>query len=384
MCPMVGNPSLRRSRVRRLTIRLLLTGALVLPLAAAGQGNNHPAVALPLIVGDTDRFFYFDLGNGSGYLADRLRDPLQIRVRLSTQNLFGAIGRPTEESAVAGEILLGPIFVSSTRVGASLFVEASTGYVAFFDEAGRNNQLGKVSVALGRPFAPLRSTDGNYALLMRRDGSGRTEGAYLYHATTGRGLYYGGLRGLETDSRVATITNLPALTGRVAAAAIQSGREETWTYFVADGGNGEIYYFDLDDRQPARVAVRKSSSVLTEVFPEPGTQPAPVRFLAVPILAVDDRTQHIFVLDASSGDMALVEDVDSQQPALRKAALNLHTATGLTTSTEPRHWTSVPNLSTSGQTIGIWLRDSVTRNWVYLDNPDSPAEMTVRTVAAGG
>jgi hypothetical protein len=68
----------------------------------------------------------------------------------------------------------------------------------------------------------------------------------------------------------------------------------------------------------------------------------------------------------------------------RKAVLNVQTAAGLTTGTEARHWTAVSNLASSGQTIDIWLRDSQTSRWFYLDNPAAPREMTVRQVSVGG
>ena len=367
----------------RLRIPLWIGGLLLLPLSAAAQGS--PVVAAPVVAGGTDSFFHFDLANGTGYLSDRLRDPLQIRVRVITQNLFGVIGRPTSQAAVPGEIHLEPIFVGSSRTGAALFVEASTGYVALFDEFGRNDRLGEILVAVGRPFAPIASRDGNHLLLMRRDGSGRTEGAYLYHATSGRALYVDRVREIGTDVPVTTIRDLPQLTGRAAAAAVQSGRRETWSYLVFDGGSGEMYFFDLDRRQSSRVVARKSARVLTEVLPaERGAQAAVQRFVAEPVLAADDRTQYVFVLDVTTGDMALVEDVDGSQPGLRKASLNLYTAGGLTIGTEPRHWTAVSNLASSGETLGIWLRDSLTSRWFYLDNPAAPREMTVRQVAAGG
>ena len=76
----------------------------------------------------------------------------------------------------------------------------------------------------------------------------------------------------------------------------------------------------------SRILARKSDSNLNEVFPEPGAQATPQRFVAVPMLAADDHTEHVFVLDASRGDMALVEGFDARRPVLSKLSANLYDA----------------------------------------------------------
>ncbi len=355
---------------------------LAVALPAAAQ-ERSPRVALPLYSGGTESFISVDLGSGDCYLTDQLKsDPLRVRARGLRQNLFTEIGRPTDQGAVAGEILLAPILGGDGSTRAAIFVEASTGYVAFFDGVGRSNRLGEISVALGRPFEPIASMDGNYALLLRRDSAGRTDGAYLYHATTGRGFYYSGLRKLETVVEAVAVQGLPQLTGRVAAAAIQTTREQTVSYLVADGGSGELTFFDLSTSSPARIAVRKSPLTLTEVFPQPGPHATPQRFVAVPILDDDDRTRHVFVVDASSGAMALVENVD-RQPALKPLRPNFYTAIGVEEA-GARVVTAVPGVSSNGRTAGIWLVDSSSGAVVWVENPGFPGQASARKVTVGG
>lgn len=376
------------ARVRWAAGCLLVGLVCGLPAPSAAQGRA-PQVALPLYDNGTESFIALDLASGDCILTDRLKnDPLQVRSRGLRQNLFREIGRRTDLAAFAGEILLAPILGSDGSTRAAVFVETSTGYLAFFDDVGRDNRLGTISVALDRPFESLASMDGNYALLMQRDAAGRTDGAYLYHATSGRASYYGGLRKLETVSAVVAVQGLPQLTGRVAAAAIQSTREQTVSYLVADGGNGDLYFFDLSANTPARMTARKSPLNLSEAFPEPGPHATPQRFVAVPLLSSDERTRQVFFVDASSGAMALLDDLD-QQPALRSVAPNLYSALGPRTdeggeASGPRVVTAVPAVGSTGSTVGIWLLDSASGAVAFVDGPRSPEQTAVRRVTVGG
>ncbi|MEM8998472.1 MAG: hypothetical protein AAGF23_27045, partial [Acidobacteriota bacterium] len=139
--------------------------------------------------GVTEEYFSVDLATGRVALADQLRrEPETVRLRRTDMNLFQEIGRPANQPAQPGEMLLMPIRESDGSVRTAMLVESSTGYTAFFDEVGRNDELGQIITTIGRPFGPLAAEDLNFVLLPRRDGSGKTVGAYLYHGTTGKGL----------------------------------------------------------------------------------------------------------------------------------------------------------------------------------------------------
>jgi len=346
-----------------------------------------PIVAVPSYGGggSSESFLYFRLGDGEAFLVDRLkRDPLAVHRRRLAENLFRAIGRAADQPAVAGEMLLEPIHGGDGSVRAALYVETPIGYVAYFHQLGRDSRIGEFSVAIGRPFAPLAAADGNFALLMERDGSGKTTTAYLYHATTGKCLYFAGVNKLETDLEATFTSPLPTLTGRVAVAPLHAGSKATAGYLVIDSGNGDLYFYDLFPERAGQLAVTKSSRNLFEVFSRETRYSSPQRFLPVSIQESPRVTRHVFLFDAATGEMALVENIDdrTRAPALRKVDRNLDTSLpGNDRMT--RVFAAVANVTGSGATVGIWLLDNQTGVGVYIANPALPPAMTVTPVAFG-
>lgn len=340
--------------------------------AAQAEG---PVVVLPDYGStDADRFFHLQLNTGATFLTDQL-DRTPPRSRLLEQNPYREIGRPDDQPGFAGEVLLGPIRNADGSLRAVLFVETSTGYVAFFDQPGRGGLLGEISVALGRPFEPLATTDGNYALLMRRDGTGRTQGAYLYHGSEGKVLYLDGLRKLETDAPTIATSPLPKLTGRVSAVEVQSSREETVAFLVADAGDGALHFVTADNRNPTVLTHRTLSQNLYTVLPQEVIQSTPVRLLALPLLD-NSRTRHVLFLDVATGALALL-DLD-RQPNLTQMPRNLYDLFGDATAT-PRTWNAIPHID-DDSTIGVWVLDSATGQLIYLTNPSSPVGMGMQRV----
>lgn len=351
---------------------------------AAGQGATAPVVAFPRSASSsTDSFYTLDLRNGSMTHFDRLRrDPLRARTDRVSQNLFQEIGRPLDQPAAPNEILLTPIYDAGGNARAALFAETSTGYVAFFEQIGRGSSFGRIITTLGRPFGPLASPDGQFALLMRRDSNGRTVGAYLYHHSTGRTLYLGGLAKLEMDPPVRDLPALPTLPGRVSAAELQNSDETTTGYLVADSSDGSLRFFDLDPDSATRITVRASSLDLFEVFDAEGRNPTPQRFVAVPLLSSSSRTEHVFFVDVANGQMALLENVAGDaRPILRKLALSLYNALATDVSQRRRTITPVARHDSDGETTGVWLIDSLTRAMVFVENPGIPGSASIRRVA---
>ena len=365
---------------RGLFARLALLSALCL-LAPPTLAQGHFSVLPFYGTVDTNSFFLIELDDGRTTLVDRLdrnpprRSPLR-------QNPFREIGRPDDQKGYPGEILLTGIRDGDGSLQAVLFVESSTGYVAFFDTPGRSNQLGELSTALGRPFGPLATTDGNYALIPQRDSSGRTVGAYLYHATTGQGLHLDGLRKLEIDGAVTPTTPLPQLQGRVAATALQSSREETVGFLFADSGDGSLYYADVNGRDPARLVHRQLPQKLFDTLPATGPHSTPQRLVAVPIQAGDASTRHVLFLDVASGSMALLQSLD-QNTTLVGLASNLYDLLGTEPATVQRTFTAIPHIEDDA-TRGVWVLDSVTGRLLYIESPNRPGAVTVRPVANFG
>lgn len=345
-----------------------------------GMAQPGPIVSLPEYESTSvDGFFHLDLTTGQVFLTDQLSRS-EIRAQRLSQNLFTEIGRPTDQPAREGEIFLGPIRDGDGALRSVLFVESSTGYIAYFQEIGRGSTFGQIEVVIGRPFGPIAANDGNFALVMRRDRSGRTDGAYLYHATTGRGLYVGNLRKLDNEPPVAATTALPKLQGRVAAVAIQSSRGATTGFLIADSGSGELYFVDSTSDSTSQLAYRKSPLDLSAAFAADGEAETDHLFLGVP-LQQGEATRHALFVDVNSGEMVVIQDLDTR-PTLRKLRPKLY---DVIDSREPgnRHLALVPALE-GGDTKGVWVIDGPTRAVVYIENPATPGSTLLRRVGFAG
>ncbi len=368
-----------------LGVRLLLASA-VLTAVTTVVGGGIPASAqasAPVLAfanaasgGESDLLLRFDLADGSGLLIDRLgRSPLAPRARRLNGNLFEALGRPTEQAAAVGEILLGPLHAGDGSVTGALFVETPIGYVASFDQLGKGGKLGEIHTAVGRPFEGLASTDGNFALLMQRERSGRTRGAFLYHATAGRALYLDNPEKLGADTEVSTVTDLPQLTGPVSAVALHGGSEATASFLVIDSATGAIHFLVPGER-PGTLSARASELDAWTVFPRESERRSGRRFLALPIFVSQRRTPHALLVDAATGQVALIENVLEPAARLLASSVDLDQAFG---EAEERTLSVVPHVDGSGATIGAWLIDQAGK-MIYLERPTAPEEMLASPV----
>ncbi len=365
---------------------ILLLWLLTAPSAflwAQAPTARAPIVALPHdSTSGTDDYYYLDLGSGALTLVDQLRrDPVRLRVQRLGQNVFGEIGRPADQPAAAGEVLLGPIQSAPRNVRAALFVETSTGYAAYYDQLGKGGAFGKIVTVIGRPFAPLAASDGNFALLMRRNSTGRTAGAYLYHAGSGRGFYLRIPSKINADAPTSSAAGFPRLTGPISAAEIQTA-DRTTGYLVADAADGSLRYLDLAGDN---VSVRDSSVGLFPTLNAEAASPAGRRFTAVPIRDSRETTTHVLFVDVATGDMAVLGGVvdANQPPVMRKLAANLYSVLGTNVADGWRNVAGVPGVGPNGATSGIWLIDSLTRRAAYVENPETPGA-AVRRVRVGG
>ncbi len=359
----------------------LLLWLLTVPAAAWAQGSPIVALAQDSTSG-TDDLYYLDLGSGGLTHGDQLRrDPLRMRARGLRQNVFQEIGRPTDQPAMAGEILLAQIRSTSGNARAALFVETSTGYVAYYDQLGKGGAFGKIVTTIGRPFAPLAAADGNFALLTRHSSNGRTEGAYLYHAGSGRGFLLRIANKPSPDAPTAAAAGFPRLTGKVSAAEIQVS-DRTTGYLVADAADGSLRFLDLGG---ASVTERASPVGLFPAFSAESADPSSRRFTAAPIRNGSETTTHVLFVDASSGDLAVVEGVGDpgRQPVVQKLAANLFTVLGTAAGAGWRNVAAVPGVTSSGATGGIWLIDSLTRRAAWVGNLQTPGAATVQRVRVG-
>ena len=370
---------------RSLVLLVLLSLGLVLPATA----QPRPIVVVPEYGSSSVAgFFHLELDTGQTFSNDQLFRS-EIRARRLDQNLFTEIGRPADPPAREGEVLLGPIRDGDGSLRSVLLVESSTGYLAYFENIGRGSSFGEISVVIGRPFGPLAASDGNFLLLMRRDRSGRTEGAYLYHGTTGRGMYVGGLRKLESEPPTASTSSLPQLAGPVAGVDLQTTRESTTGYLLADSATGDLYVVDLTTESTSQLAHRKSSlNLIAALAPEGGAEgdaeegaPLPsYRLIGAPILE-GDATRHALFVDVPSGQVLVVQDLDTR-PTLRKLRARLYDVIDAR-DPETRHLSLVPAIR-DGDTVGVWVVDGPTRAIVYIENPSTPGSTFLRRIGYAG
>ncbi len=342
-----------------------------------------PIVALPQdSTTGTDDLYYLDLGSGALTLVDQLRrDPLQARAKRLHQNPFQEIGRPADQPAAAGEILVAAIHTAPRSVRAALFVEASTGFVAYYEQLGKAGAFGKIITVIGRPFAPLVAPDGNFALLTRHDADGKTVGAYLYHAGSGKGLYLRRLNRLDTDVPTAAATGFPRLGGMVAAAELQVF-DRTTGYLAADAADGSLRFLDLDGDN---VAVRDVAVGLFPTLTAENPDPTSRRITATPIRDARETTTHVLFVDVASGDLAVLEGVEDagRKPVMRGLGGNLYGALGTSADAGWRVVAAVPGVAGTGETSGVWLIDSLTRRIAFVENLENPGAATVRRVRIG-
>lgn len=365
---------------RQVFTRTLL--GLLLASVASSLAAQSPYLTLPRFDsgGATSELFYFDLGNGASYELDQLRrQPTEVRSKRLESNLFGDIGRPTDQPAKLGEIFLGPLHAPDGSVRTAMFVETSTGYVTFFKQLGKNDRLGELESILGRPFGPLAADDGNFALLMRRNSSGRTDGAYLYHATTGQGLYYSGLAKITPEPRVAATEALPVLRGPISSAAVLA-EEETVTYAITDHASNTLTFLDVDRQATLRLPSRASNLKLDELFGSDNLRPTSNRYLLIPINNSEDSTIALVIVDQASGGLLLVDALAAATPRSRLMPGNIYTVLG-GAQDRPRSLSPVVAYDSSGITRGFWLLDSLTGGFVFVSRPESPADLRIDRVS---
>ena len=199
--------------------------------------------------------FVIDLSDGLAEFVDRVKVAVvHGTCRAINHNVFE---RPSVAArmirATPGEILAGEIRSATGAVTGLFLVDTSTGAVAYFDDLVKEPHRATLRRVNGRPAEAIASNDGNFALVMRRGGSGVTEGAYLYHATTGECVYFARVNKMASDPTVGFVNGMPEIEGGVAAIALQDGGEATTQALLIDEASGAIYGVGGLERDPSEV-----------------------------------------------------------------------------------------------------------------------------------
>lgn len=344
----------------------------------AAQVVANPYLALPRFQNQsTNGFLYFDQADGRGRIADRLRNPAEVRIEVLSANLFGIYGR--EVQPVFGDLHLAPIFDSGGTVRSGLLVEASTGYMAYIEDLGKGGDLGQLKTTIGRPFGPIRGSDGNYALLPLRGRNGATRGVYLYHGFDGATLYVDDIGELRNDPPVSTATSLPPAEGWVSSAELLN-EEQTVGFVLLDNLKGTVTRVDLAQSQPSRLSARTFDLDLNQAFESDAYNPSPTRFVLVSLHAAGPSTTRLLVIDTSTGKLAYLDGLEGSVASVSFLTQNLYQVLRPGIGDVTRVLTPIPNQDTSGRTQGVWLIDSQSGSLVYISDVADPARLAISPV----
>lgn len=342
-----------------------------------------PILVVPKYDGDesTTGIFFIKLDDGTAVFIDKIKGaPLSFRRRILSQNVFTALGRSTKRPARPGEILAGEIRAGNGHVKGLFLVDTATGSAAYLDDLGSNSHEATLRPVNGRPAAAIASDDGNFALIMRRDGSGSTDGAYLYHGTSGQCVYFAHVDDMDPNPIVMLTSTLPVMEGRVAALELQDGSEATPQALLIDSGSGRIYRVGALEHQPTQVTVTRQPLDLFGYFPAEPVVPAPQRFVLVPGFSDNGATDSVFILDAGSGRMAVLKNV-RQNGRIRLDGSGQNLYSHLPESDgRPRVLAAVPKVGASGTTDGAWVFDSASGEVLFLEKIRGPHNLRIHRV----
>lgn len=349
--------------------------------------TGSPKLAIPRYdYHDATRgIFVIDLKNGHASMVDRVKTTsLEIRSRPFPYNVFTALGRSLAQPALNGQILAGPIHKGNGEVHAVLLVDTTTGAMAYVTEMDGELTKFRIKRFSNLPAEHLADSDGNFALVMRREASGKTVAAYLYHGTTGQCALFNGLDDLATDITGMPTTSLPTTVGNVSSVALQGGSDATTHFLLIDNENGKMSLVGGVKRKPTQLTVKTLSRNLVSSFPKDTPVATPIRFVPVAVTTRSGSTNGALILDVASGSMAILEHL-TEPSKLRLVGVN-HSIYGLLPANvgQARSISAVPKVDDSGVTVGVWFFDNASEKILFLNDLQNSNNLKLREVEIGG
>lgn len=135
----------------------------------------------------------------------------------------------------------------------------------------------------------------------------------------------------------------------------------------------------MDKKDPEKLATSKDVINLFDVFRLQTEVSLPVRFILIPLISDGETTRHIFIIDAVTGDTALLKNVNNiNKIKLVKANRNIYDYLNKNPE-KPGMLAAVPKLK-YGSTKAAWIFDSSTDVILFLDNLDDPDNLKIRPV----
>lgn len=346
-------------------------------------GGTPATLAIPIFDGDdtTRSVFVIATENGRARIVDRIRrSSAEVRSRAFHDNVFKALGRSLGSPACQGQIVAGPIRKGNGAVHALLLADTTTGAMGYVVGLGDDPTKARLKKIADLPAQAIAAGDGNFILVMRRDGSGKTVGAYLHHGTTGKCLYFRGLDDLETHISPTPVSGLPASDGKVSGLALFGGSDATTHFLLIDNERGTMSLVGGVKKRAAQLTVQPLNRNLVSSFPTDTPVSTPIRFVPIPITTRSGSTDSALIVDVASGSMAILEHL-TKPSKTRLIGVN-RSIYGLLPANvdQPRSISAVPKVDDSGMTIGAWLFDSATSEVLFVDNLQNPNTLELRMV----
>jgi hypothetical protein len=329
----------------------------------------------------TKGIFFIGLDNGNAFFIDKVKSsPQTVRTRALNQNIFELLERQPGEAARFGQVLVGPVRKGNGMVHALFLVDTTTGKMGYITDLENRSYEGRMQRVNGAPAATLASDDGNFALVMHQNSSGATDGAILYHGTTGKSAFISGIDAPAAGLRVLQTTPLTPTGGGVSSLEILAGSEATDALLLIDPVNGSMRRVGINKKKAGNFEVSTLKPNLFDVFPRDTAVQTPHRFVIVPITSGSGATVRALIVDVGSGTIAHIDNVrNTKKMSLKLSSQNIYSRLRKDVA-RPRVITAVPKVASSGATEGAWLFDSVTGTILFLDGLADPGSIRILKV----
>jgi hypothetical protein len=349
-------------------------------IPTATSAFASPILAIPKIDNDdsTKGIFFVNLDNGSAFFIDKVKSsPDTVRSRALNQNIFKLLGRQPGQAARNGQILIGPVRRGSGMVHALYLVDTTTGKMGYITNLDNRSYEGRLRYVNGAPGADMASDDGNFALVMHQNSAGKTDGAILYHGTTGKSAYFYGAGALRPELKPLPTSPLPPTGGGVASLEILAGSEATDAMLLLDPNSGSMNYVSMENKKVGEFQVSALKQNLFDVFPREAGVQTPQRFVFVPLLSGSGATERALIVDIGTGQIALLDKLrKTKKLSLKLLNNNIYMRLRKQVD-QPRVITAVPKIDGTGATEGAWLFDSVTGKIIFLSELRDPRNMRI-------
>ena len=239
--------------------------------AAAISLFASPILAVPKYDNDdsTKGIFFVGLADCSAFFIDKVKgSPQSVRSRALNQNIFKLLGSATGPSRPQRPDSHRPREERQRHGPRPLPRRYHDREDGLHHEPRQQVLRGAVAVRQGRPRRRYGlQTTGNFALVMHQNSAGKTDGAILYHGTTGKSAYFYGAGALRPELKPLPTSPLPPTGGGVSEFEILAGSEATDAMLLLDPNSGSMNYVSIAEKRSVISRSRPSNRTSTTFSP---------------------------------------------------------------------------------------------------------------------